>query len=248
MPRTNNSQRHQRPRPTRPSRKRAGRHPSPATSTTSQPEIARALPPRHERRPRHPPRPDTVRKSVVDRQTRHQVPGLLLPGILRRVTPHRERAGSGAGRQRQEAYLVPTGRMHPDSRLPGVGEAVLPAPPGPAPGVRHRPRRRRVRVRKGTAPYLTHKPARGTAARSDAYYAAADPHHGAKPFVVLTPEEVKALRRGKEGPSGDIPDPMRWMERKTALRQLFKLLPKSTTLQVASRWTSGPGRSSTGTA
>jgi len=48
--------------------------------------------------------------------------------------------------------------------------------------------------------------------------------------LVLSPEEVKTLRSGNVGPSGRIPDPQRWMEKKTVLRQLFKLLPKSTQL------------------
>jgi recombination protein RecT len=86
---------------------------------------------------------------------------------------------------------------------------------------------------KGTHPYLTHKPALGDRGQIVAYYAAATLTTGAVSFVVLTPEEVKALRGGKEGPSGRIPDPQKWMERKTAVRQLFKLLPKSTALQQA---------------
>jgi recombination protein RecT len=86
---------------------------------------------------------------------------------------------------------------------------------------------------KGTDPYLRHKPALGDRGQVVAYYAAASLSTGAKAFVVLTPDEVKALRGGKVGPSGKIADPMRWMERKTVLRQLFKLLPKSTTLQTA---------------
>lgn len=86
---------------------------------------------------------------------------------------------------------------------------------------------------KGTDPYLRHKPALGDRGDVIAYYAAASLSTGAKAFVVLTPDEVKALRGGKVGPSGKIADPMRWMERKTVLRQLFKLLPKSTTLQTA---------------
>jgi recombination protein RecT len=94
---------------------------------------------------------------------------------------------------------------------------------------------------KGTAPFLTHKPALGDRGEIIAYYGAATLTTGAVSFVVLTPEEVKALRRGKEGPSGDIPDPMRWMEKKTAIRQLFKLLPKSTTLQVALAVDERPG-------
>jgi recombination protein RecT len=95
---------------------------------------------------------------------------------------------------------------------------------------------------KGTDPYLRHKPALGDRGDVVAYYAAASLSTGAKAFVVLTPDEVKALRSGKVGPSGNIKDPMRWMERKTALRQLFKLLPKSTALQAALDADEKPGR------
>lgn len=87
--------------------------------------------------------------------------------------------------------------------------------------------------RKGTQPFLDHRPTLGNKGPIVAYYAVATLTTGAVAFVVLTPDEVKALRGGKEGPSGRIPDPQKWMERKTVLRQLFKLLPKSTTLQVA---------------
>jgi recombination protein RecT len=52
-------------------------------------------------------------------------------------------------------------------------------------------------------------------------------------FVVLTVDDVKKLRGGKTGSNGGIADPMHWMERKTALRQLVKMLPKSTTLARA---------------
>lgn len=85
----------------------------------------------------------------------------------------------------------------------------------------------------GLAQYLRHKPASGERGKVTHYWAAAELSTGASSFVVLTVDEVKALRGGKVGPSGKIPDPMHWMERKTALRQLFKLLPKSTTLQAA---------------
>lgn len=85
----------------------------------------------------------------------------------------------------------------------------------------------------GLDPFLTHKPALGDRGQVIAYYAVASLNSGAKAFVVLSPEEVKALRGGKVGPSGKIADPMRWMERKTALRQLLKTLPKSTNLNLA---------------
>jgi recombination protein RecT len=87
----------------------------------------------------------------------------------------------------------------------------------------------------GLDPFLTHKPARGDRGAIHAYYAVAALSTGAKAFVVLTPEDCKALRGGKVGPDARFKggDPMHWMERKTALKQLMKLLPKSTTLQRA---------------
>jgi len=87
----------------------------------------------------------------------------------------------------------------------------------------------------GLDPYLRHKPARGDRGQIVYYYAVAALSTEAKAFVVLTPEEAKALRGGKVGPDarfrGD--DPLHWMERKCALKQLMKLLPKSTVLQRA---------------
>lgn len=85
----------------------------------------------------------------------------------------------------------------------------------------------------GTAPFLRHRPATKYRGEIIAYYAVATLTTGATAFEVLTPEQVKTLRRGKVGSSGDIPDPQRWMERKTVLRQLVKLLPKSATLAAA---------------
>lgn len=85
----------------------------------------------------------------------------------------------------------------------------------------------------GLDPFLTHKPARGDRGAVTEYYAVASLSTGARAFVVLSPDEVKAIRGGKVGPSGRIADPMHWMERKTVLKQLMKLLPKSTTLQLA---------------
>lgn len=82
----------------------------------------------------------------------------------------------------------------------------------------------------GLAQHLRHIPARGNRGDVVCYYAVAELTTGGSAFVVLSPEDVKALRKGKVGSSGDIPDPMRWMERKTALRQLLKTLPKSATL------------------
>jgi recombination protein RecT len=87
----------------------------------------------------------------------------------------------------------------------------------------------------GLQPSLKHKPAKGDRGEVTHYYAAATLNTGASAFVVLTKDEVKALRGGKVGTSGQIKDPQHWMERKTALRQLVKLLPKSAALDAASR-------------
>lgn len=87
----------------------------------------------------------------------------------------------------------------------------------------------------GLDPFLKHKPApdgrRGD--RVTHYYAVATLQGGGSAFVVLSPDQVKALRQGKVGPKGDIADPMLWMERKTALKQMLKLLPKTVELQAA---------------
>lgn len=85
----------------------------------------------------------------------------------------------------------------------------------------------------GLDPFLRHKPAMGERGEVVAYYAVAKLTSGASSFVVLSPQQVKALRQGKVGPSGDIKDPERWMERKTVLRQLVKLLPRSTQMNHA---------------
>lgn len=85
----------------------------------------------------------------------------------------------------------------------------------------------------GRSQFIMHRPARGDRGEIVAYWAAAELTSGAFQFQVLTPDEVQALRGGRVGPSGSIADPQRWMERKTVLRQLLKLMPKSVTLSTA---------------
>ncbi len=87
----------------------------------------------------------------------------------------------------------------------------------------------------GSNPYLRFRKARGDRGPITDYYALATLTTGAVAFVVLTPDEVKELRGGKVGPDPRFKggDPQHWMERKTVLKQLFKLLPKSTQLQQA---------------
>lgn len=93
----------------------------------------------------------------------------------------------------------------------------------------------------GLEPSLVHKPAKGDRGNVTHYYAVATLNTGASAFIVLTADEVKQLRGGKVGTSGGIKDPMHWMERKTALRQLIKLLPKSTALDTVARVDERPG-------
>lgn len=89
----------------------------------------------------------------------------------------------------------------------------------------------------GTGGYLRHKKNRtvtGTAKGDPIlYYAHAKLSTGAEQWVVLTPDDVKALRSGREGPSGKIADPQHWMSKKTCIRQLFKLIPKTSNMQTA---------------
>lgn len=91
---------------------------------------------------------------------------------------------------------------------------------------------------RGTSPYIHHVPnpdGRAEGSQPTHYYAVAILTNGAHPFVVLTADEVKELRKGKVGPKGDIADPQRWMERKVPLKQLTKLLPKNSRLALAAQ-------------
>lgn len=82
-------------------------------------------------------------------------------------------------------------------------------------------------VTRGTSAELKHIKARGDRGEIIAFYAVAMLKGRARPmFVDLTPDEVRELR-GKEGANGGIRDPQQHMSRKTALKQLMKLLPKS---------------------
>lgn len=85
----------------------------------------------------------------------------------------------------------------------------------------------------GLSPRLVHRPTFGDRGTVIAYYAVASLSTGASSFVVLSPAEIKALRGGKEGPSGSIADPQHWLERKTCIRQLLKTMPKSTEMNRA---------------
>lgn len=86
---------------------------------------------------------------------------------------------------------------------------------------------------KGLNPILEHTEAKGDRGVPVFYYAIVRAKGRQAQWNVFSPEEIQKLRRGKVGPSGDIPDPQHWMERKTALKQVLKLAPKSTRLDMA---------------
>jgi recombination protein RecT len=97
---------------------------------------------------------------------------------------------------------------------------------------------------RGSDPYLRHKERKvPVELRGDPthYWAGATLTSGRFLFEVLTAEEVKDLRNGKVGTKGDIPDPQRWMERKTAIRQLAHLLPVTPNMARATQVDERPG-------
>jgi len=86
---------------------------------------------------------------------------------------------------------------------------------------------------KGLAPFLKHTPAAKDRGPVVGYYAIAELSTGARVFDYFTADQIKALRGGVIGTKG-VPDPEHWMERKTALKQVLKLMPKSVELIKAS--------------
>ena len=92
---------------------------------------------------------------------------------------------------------------------------------------------------KGLQPRLHHKPAVGDRGKVIAYYAIVGLKNGATWFDVFSPKQINALR-GKTRPS-NIADPEHWMDRKTALKQVLKLAPKSTQLHNVYAFDEQPG-------
>lgn len=85
---------------------------------------------------------------------------------------------------------------------------------------------------KGLVARLEHTPAAGDRGKIIGYYAIAELSTGAMAFDYFTAEQIKALRGGVVGTKG-VADPEHWMERKTALKQVLKLMPKSVELVQA---------------
>lgn len=88
---------------------------------------------------------------------------------------------------------------------------------------------------KGLTIKLEHTPAQGNRGKIVGYYAIVELSSGGMAFDYFTADQIKALRGGKVGTSGGVADPEHWMERKTALKQVLKLMPKSTELTNAIR-------------
>ncbi|MEL3944478.1 recombinase RecT [Streptomyces sp. LNU-CPARS28] len=86
----------------------------------------------------------------------------------------------------------------------------------------------------GLDPVLRHKPARSNRGRPTDYYAIARMSNGGSAFVVMSGEDVEAIRRrSKSRDSGPWSTDYDAMARKTVIRQLFKILPKSSELARA---------------
>lgn len=86
----------------------------------------------------------------------------------------------------------------------------------------------------GTEAFLRHKPALGERGQVIAYYAVATMTNGGSGFVVLSPNDVDRIRtRSKAKDDGPWQTDYDAMAKKTCIRQLFKLLPKSPELTRA---------------
>lgn len=102
------------------------------------------------------------------------------------------------------------------------------------------------RISKGLVQELEHEPAAGDRGPVVGYWALAELTTGAQNYDYFTADEIKKLRGGKVGTSGGVADPQHWMERKTALKQVLKLMPKSAHLASAMEVDEQPGSISRG--
>ena len=85
----------------------------------------------------------------------------------------------------------------------------------------------------GTSSRLVHRPKLGDRGRPIAFWASYELANGVRDFLVLDPVTVAKLRGKPVDEKRDVEDPEHWMERKTVLKQVLKLAPKSTSLQWA---------------
>ena len=84
----------------------------------------------------------------------------------------------------------------------------------------------------GLTPFLRHKPTRGTRGEVTDVYAVATLQNGGSAFVVMSLEDVAAIRkRSKASSSGPWVTDWEAMAKKTAVKQLIRWLPLSTEMQ-----------------
>lgn len=93
----------------------------------------------------------------------------------------------------------------------------------------------------GTSSRLEHRPKLGDRGKPIAFWASYELANGVRDFLVLDVPTVAKLRGKGENEKRDIEDPEHWMERKTVLKQVLKLAPKSTSLQWAMAVDEKPG-------
>ena len=86
----------------------------------------------------------------------------------------------------------------------------------------------------GLEPRLYHRPALGDRGKPVAYYAVATMTNGGSAFVVMSPTDIEKIReRSRAKDDGPWKTDYDAMSRKTCVRQLFKLLPRSPELSQA---------------
>jgi recombination protein RecT len=86
----------------------------------------------------------------------------------------------------------------------------------------------------GLEPRLVHRPSLEDRGRVIAFYAVATLTNGGSAFIVMSPSDIEKIRqRSRAKDDGPWKTDYEAMARKTCLRQLFKLLPKSPELEQA---------------
>jgi recombination protein RecT len=145
-----------------------------------------------------------------------------------------------------EAYLVPFFNRKANNGKGGMECQLIPGYQGLLKLVRNTGELKMIDVQevcendefdfeKGMEPYLRHKPAMGERGKITKYWAGAVLTNGGKQFEVMSVEDIELHRdkfsKAKDfGPWKDSPE---WMFKKTVLRKLVKLLPKSAQAQLA---------------
>lgn len=147
-----------------------------------------------------------------------------------------------------EAYLVPFWNKKANNNRGGYECQLIPGYQGLLKLVRNTGELQMVDVQavhendefefeKGMEPFLRHKPALGDRGEIQSYWAGAVLINGGKQFEVMTVEEIERHRDQYSQSADKDYSPWKtspeWMYKKTVLRKLTKLLPKSAQAQLA---------------